>query len=282
MLARFGWLAIVVTGCAVDTEEELLNQSEQLLAEATSQATDTGLGTFENGYAIGTATWEKPWRVWSDEVSNGYSIAFSQRFGANLSTSSWTTNASQVSYVDGDATNCVHPTTQVGNPLNPSCSPVAQYICNADPYCCTTSWDAQCAGEATTLGDDYTGAHPTTVTGAALPDSHSQCAAAVNFVDAHCRTSAWDATCVNEAYDICYARYVTRPRIENGRFVEGRYDLGDGDPMYETTTGELSWVDDKQRPIAVVDVPAIAFSEGMRMASLIYAKRKVEKEASND
>jgi hypothetical protein len=24
---------------------------------------------------------------------------------------------------------------------------------------------------------------------------------------------------VNEAYDICYARYVTRPRIENGRFV---------------------------------------------------------------
>jgi hypothetical protein len=71
--------------------------------------------------------------------------------------------------------------------------------------------------------------------------------------------------------------------LENGRYVEGRYSLGDGgDPMYETTTGELSWVDDKQRPIAVVDVPAIAFSEGMRMASLIYAKRKVEKEGDND
>ncbi len=71
--------------------------------------------------------------------------------------------------------------------------------------------------------------------------------------------------------------------LENGRYVEGRYSLGDGgDPMYETTTGELSWVDDKQRPIAVVDVPAIAFSEGMRMASLIYAKRKVEKEGSDD
>ncbi len=71
--------------------------------------------------------------------------------------------------------------------------------------------------------------------------------------------------------------------LENGRYVEGRYSLGDGgDPMYETTTGELSWVDDKQRPIAVTDVPAIAFSEGMRMASLIYAKRKVEKEGDND
>lgn len=71
--------------------------------------------------------------------------------------------------------------------------------------------------------------------------------------------------------------------LENGRYVEARYSLGDGgDPMYETTTGDLSWVDDKQRPIAVTDVPAIAFSEGMRMASLIYAKRKVEKEGDND
>ncbi len=71
--------------------------------------------------------------------------------------------------------------------------------------------------------------------------------------------------------------------LENGRYVEGRYSLGDGgDPMYETTTGELSWVDDKQRPIPVVDVPAIAFSEGMRMASLIYAKRKIEKEGNDE
>ena len=47
--------------------------------------------------------------------------------------------------------------------------------------------------------------------------------------------------------------------------------------MYETTTGDLTWVDDKQRPIEVVNVPPVAYSEGMRMASLIYAKRKVEK-----
>lgn len=66
--------------------------------------------------------------------------------------------------------------------------------------------------------------------------------------------------------------------LERGKFVEARYDLGDCDPMDSTTTGDLAWVDDRQRPLAVVDVPPIAFSEGMRMASQVYAKRKVEKE----
>jgi hypothetical protein len=70
--------------------------------------------------------------------------------------------------------------------------------------------------------------------------------------------------------------------LEHGRFVEARYDIGDGDPMWETTTGALAWVDDKQRPIAVTDVPPVAFSEGMRMASTIYAKRKIEKEGADD
>jgi len=70
--------------------------------------------------------------------------------------------------------------------------------------------------------------------------------------------------------------------LEKGRFVEARYDLGDGDGMDSTTTGELAWVDDKQRPLAVLDVPPVAFSEGMRMASQIYAKRKVEKEDADE
>jgi len=70
--------------------------------------------------------------------------------------------------------------------------------------------------------------------------------------------------------------------LERGKLVEARYDLGDGDPMYETTTGDLSWVDDKQKQIAVVDVPPVAYSEGMRMASQIYAKRKVEESEDDD
>lgn len=64
--------------------------------------------------------------------------------------------------------------------------------------------------------------------------------------------------------------------LEGGKLIEARFDIGDGDPMYSTATGELAWVDDKQRPLAVVDVPPVAFSEGMRMASLIHAKRPVE------
>ncbi|MFT3692228.1 MAG: DUF4132 domain-containing protein [Kofleriaceae bacterium] len=70
--------------------------------------------------------------------------------------------------------------------------------------------------------------------------------------------------------------------LERGKLVEARYDLGDGEPMYETTTGDLTWVDDKQRTLAVADVPPVAYSEGMRMASLIYAKRKVEEKSEEE
>jgi hypothetical protein len=70
--------------------------------------------------------------------------------------------------------------------------------------------------------------------------------------------------------------------LEHGKFVEARYDIGDGDPMWETTTGSLSFVDGKQRPVAIVDVPPVAFSEGMRMAAQIYAKRKLEKDGDDE
>jgi len=69
---------------------------------------------------------------------------------------------------------------------------------------------------------------------------------------------------------------------EGGKVWEARFYLGDGDPMYETSTGDLEWVDDKQRPILVADVPPIAYSEGMRMAAGIHAKRKIEKEGGDD
>ena len=51
--------------------------------------------------------------------------------------------------------------------------------------------------------------------------------------------------------------------------------------MYETSTGDLEWVDDKQKPLKVSEVPPIAYSEGMRMAAGIYAKRKIEKEGED-
>ncbi len=64
---------------------------------------------------------------------------------------------------------------------------------------------------------------------------------------------------------------------ERGRVYEARFYLGDGDPSDETTTGDLEWVDDQQKPLLVAEVPPIAYSEGMRMAATVYAKRKIEK-----
>jgi hypothetical protein len=70
--------------------------------------------------------------------------------------------------------------------------------------------------------------------------------------------------------------------LERGRFIEARYYLGDGDPMDTTETGELTWLDDNQKQVPVLDVPSVAFSEGMRMASAIYAKRKTEDQDDDD
>lgn len=63
---------------------------------------------------------------------------------------------------------------------------------------------------------------------------------------------------------------------EGGRIVEARYDLGEGDPMYETTTGSLFWVDPEGATLRLTEVGPIAWSEGMRMASAIHQARKVE------
>jgi predicted DNA-binding WGR domain protein len=63
---------------------------------------------------------------------------------------------------------------------------------------------------------------------------------------------------------------------EGGRIVEARYDLGEGDPMYETTTGSLFWVDPDGATLRLADVGPVAWSEGMRMAAAIHRKRQVE------
>lgn len=63
---------------------------------------------------------------------------------------------------------------------------------------------------------------------------------------------------------------------EGGRMIEARYDLGEGDPAYETTTGSLGWVDAMGASVELAAVGPIAWSEGMRMAATIYKQRKVE------
>jgi predicted DNA-binding WGR domain protein len=68
---------------------------------------------------------------------------------------------------------------------------------------------------------------------------------------------------------------------EGGALVEARYELGDEDPMYETTTGSLSWLNARGERVPVAGVGPVAYSEGMRMASLIHAKRTPEEEESD-
>jgi hypothetical protein len=65
---------------------------------------------------------------------------------------------------------------------------------------------------------------------------------------------------------------------EDATPVEARYWIGDEYPESETYTGDLIFVGGDEKPLRIADVGRVAFSEGVRMASRIYAKRKVEKQ----
>jgi len=68
---------------------------------------------------------------------------------------------------------------------------------------------------------------------------------------------------------------------EGGAVTEARYWIGADSPDSETYTGDLSWVDGRERLIKLADVGPVAYSEGVRMASAIYAARVVDKEAAS-
>ncbi len=70
--------------------------------------------------------------------------------------------------------------------------------------------------------------------------------------------------------------------FEEGQTCEARFWIGADDPMDEAHTDNLNWVSASGDPIPVKDVPPIAFSEGMRMASAIYGKRVVEKKEGEE
>ena len=58
--------------------------------------------------------------------------------------------------------------------------------------------------------------------------------------------------------------------------LEARYYVGGEYPEAETETGELLFVGSDQKAVAMRNVGPVTFSEGMKMAAAIYAKRKVE------
>lgn len=73
--------------------------------------------------------------------------------------------------------------------------------------------------------------------------------------------------------------YATCRVWEGGSPLEARYYVGGEYPEAETETGELLFVGTDQTAVPMRDVGPVTFSEGMRMAAAIYAKRKVEEKA---
>ncbi|MFF3331744.1 DUF4132 domain-containing protein [Streptomyces sp. NPDC002888] len=65
---------------------------------------------------------------------------------------------------------------------------------------------------------------------------------------------------------------------EDGVGVEARVWIGDYDSYEETETGPLMWTDTAGRVLKLGQVGAVAWSEGMRMAAVLYAGRDIEDE----
>ena len=65
--------------------------------------------------------------------------------------------------------------------------------------------------------------------------------------------------------------------IEGGKRYQARIWIGEGAPDEPTSLGELIWVCD-DTTLSLAQVPPVAYSEGMRMATILYAGRKLDKE----
>lgn len=87
-------------------------------------------------------------------------------------------------------------------------------ICTADPYCCTTAWDAVCVAEVRTVCGSLscaeangTCSHSLCSGGASLVNScdgsKADCVADICAVDPYCCSTNWDATCVAEVASVC-------------------------------------------------------------------------------
>jgi len=108
---------------------------------------------------------------------------------------------------DGGGGGGCHDQCVTGEAMDPSCNACVSSICNADPFCCQTSWDATCVGEVDTLCDGQCSgggcSHDECSQGGPLEDGCSDCVTDVCNADAFCCNTDWDATCVGEADSIC-------------------------------------------------------------------------------
>ena len=93
----------------------------------------------------------------------------------------------------------------------------------------------------------------------------------LNFVLGRCRTLGYRVR----------GGFATCPVFEGGVAAEARYWIGAEYPEGETWTGELIFVDEAERALPLGKVGPVTLSEGLRMATAIYAGRKVEEEAES-
>ena len=75
--------------------------------------------------------------------------------------------------------------------------------------------------------------------------------------------------------------YACCPVWESGKLLEARYWIGAEYPESETYTDELMFTNESDTAVQLSDVGPVTFSEGMKMAAAIYAKRVVKDEEEN-
>ena len=80
-------------------------------------------------------------------------------------------------------------------------------VCAVDPFCCETSWDSICAGEAADLCNNCgnPNAGPCDQAHANIGCSDAACCETVCALDPFCCNSEWDGICVGEALTNCYS-----------------------------------------------------------------------------
>jgi hypothetical protein len=79
-----------------------------------------------------------------------------------------------------------------------------QTVCAIDAFCCETSWDTVCVGEAESLcqcGGDQTGSCFSNDGTPFCEDA--ECCEQVCAIDSYCCSVSWDGICVGEAEDLC-------------------------------------------------------------------------------
>jgi len=90
----------------------------------------------------------------------------------------------------------------------PGCDDLAcqTAMCALDPFCCSNSWDAICAGNAPLVCGPCAGAgctHPVCEAGVALVSGCDPCVTSICAVDAFCCSTSWDSICVGQVNTVC-------------------------------------------------------------------------------